>query len=516
MDKITFRFTFLLSFMMLVLSSLSCKSQAGGTKRAAALPPPATSVAIPDAAVTFSINDHFNGFNTQMMRGPSWHDAGFIEKVKQLHPKTIRYPGGTVASYWDWKTGWLMEGKELKMDWERIKKNPNTLDDLKFACDATGALPILVLNMMNSDLAYQMEMLRYARKIGLPVKYIELDNELYLSEPFYVKKFPGGRDYAIAANEWISAIKKEFPDARIGVVGYSARENVKSTKKYPERRANWNREVLSTIKNADAMTFHVYGGSGLNFLSRSEVDEDSEVAGKQEIYQQAFEAKGSIDFILGLPFTRWGTSKAYDYQILPANMSAWVTEYNLFEKEGVLAGTWAHGLYALIQTLSFMEDSKTELICYHNLTTSAQFAAIFSSNEGFAKASRKPATQSFGFTAAGMCLSLSGEAMMEGGKATKLKFEDNAQIKSLRGKTYPGLNGWQIKKGNETKIIVVNLSSSSIKVDFSKAISSNATYKQLTSDVRKQIANESDVTKNTGNGSMINLPGYSVTLIEQN
>jgi hypothetical protein len=487
-----------------------------GKKRAPALPPPASSVATPDGAVTFNINDHFNGFNTQMMRGPSWQDAGFISKVKQLHPKTIRYPGGTVASYWDWKTGWLMEGIELKMDWERIRKNHNTLDDLKFACESTGAQPILVLNMMHSDLAYQMEMLHYARKIGLHVKYIELDNELYLGEPFYAKKFPTGRDYALEANEWIAAIKKEFPDAKIGVVGYSARENVKTTKKYPERRANWNREVLAAIKDADAMTFHVYGGSGLNFLSRSEVDEESETAGKQETYQQAFEAKGSIDFILGLPFTRWATSKAYDYQILPANMNVWVTEYNLFEKEGVLAGTWAHGLYALIQTMAFMEDSKTELICYHNLTTSAQFAAIFNSEEGFSKASRKPVTQPFGFTASGMCLSLSGEAMMEGGKATKLKFEDNGQIKSLRGKTYPALNGWQIKKGKETKIIVVNLSSSSIKVDFSKSISQNATYTQLTSDVRKQIANESDVTKHSGSGTNISLPGYSVTLIENN
>jgi hypothetical protein len=168
-----------------MLSSISCRSQVAGKKRPPALPPPTSSVATPDAAVTFSINDHFNGFNTQMMRGPSWRDTGFIEKVKQLHPKTIRYPGGTVASYWDWKTGWLMEGIELKMDWERIRKNPNTLDDLKFACDATGAQPILVLNMMNSDIAYQMEMLRYARKIGLPVKFIELDNELYLGEPFY-------------------------------------------------------------------------------------------------------------------------------------------------------------------------------------------------------------------------------------------------------------------------------------------------------------------------------------------
>ena len=51
------------------------------------------------------IGSDFWGFNAQMMRGPRWKAPGFIEQVKLLHPQIIRYPGGTVASYWDWKTG---------------------------------------------------------------------------------------------------------------------------------------------------------------------------------------------------------------------------------------------------------------------------------------------------------------------------------------------------------------------------------------------------------------------------
>ena len=69
----------------------------------------------------FTISPDFNGYNAQMMRGPAWQAPGFIDKVMDLHPGVIRFPGGTVASYWDWRTGLLMENIKLREGWKNIE-----------------------------------------------------------------------------------------------------------------------------------------------------------------------------------------------------------------------------------------------------------------------------------------------------------------------------------------------------------------------------------------------------------
>ncbi|MFZ9943023.1 MAG: hypothetical protein ACO3O0_05390, partial [Bacteroidia bacterium] len=89
----------------------------------------------------------FFGFNAQQIRGPIPSDQDFLKSVNQLHPAVLRYPGGTVASYWDWKAGWFKDEIPLKKDWREIRKNPIRLEDLKAACDATGSKALLVLNM---------------------------------------------------------------------------------------------------------------------------------------------------------------------------------------------------------------------------------------------------------------------------------------------------------------------------------------------------------------------------------
>ena len=505
-----------LTFLAFVLGFTSCSGQKGKQGNQVASMSGVVSVK-EMASKTYTITNDFNGFNAQMMRGPSWETPGFAERVAELHPGLIRYPGGTVASYWDWKTGWLMEGIDLRPEWKNIPKSPITLDDIKFACDKVGAQPLYVLNMMTSTVAYQLEMLNYAKKIGLPVKYIELDNEIYLGQGFYVKKFPSGKEYAIEANKWISAIKKEFPAARIAVVGSSVKEGAaKKEKKFSERTNDWNRDVISEIKNADAITFHVYGGSGLNFLANqaNANDEEDGADDKSAGLQVAFEKQGSIPFVLGSPFMRWNNANSYDYRILPQGMKAWITEYNLFEREGVLAGTWAHGLYVLSQTLLFMENSATELICYHNLTTSAQFAAIFNNDQGFAKAYKKKASVPFEFTAAGHCLELSGKAMADGGQAVKLNFSNNEQLKANRGQQYPSLYGWVVKGKSGKKIIVSNLADRAVTADFSEIVKGKVSYTQLDADPHKQIGSDSDLNRTTGTGAGIKLLPYSVTLIE--
>ncbi len=167
-----------------------------------------------------------------------------------------------------------------------------------------------------------------------------------------------------------------------------------------------------------------------------------------------------------------------------------------------------------MQTMLFMENPNTEIICYHNLTTSAQFSAIFNNDQGFAKAVKKKANKPFDFTAAGHCLSLFGKALSDGGVAIKLNFSNNAEMPGARGQLYPALNGWLIKSEKGMKIIVANLSPEYVQVDFSKIMKLNAKWSQVSSEPHTQVASEMDVRKKKGNNNNPNLAPYSVTIIE--
>lgn len=513
-NRSLFKFSHFFLVSILILTA-GCK---GPGRPAAAQVQGKASIASEDNSKTYALSDYYNGYNAQMLRGPAWKAPGFVGRVKELYPGLIRYPGGTVSSYWDWKTGWLKKDIPLRKEWKSVtQENPITIEDLKFACDQTGASPLYVLNMMTSTLEYQLEMLDHAKNIGLPVQFIELDNEFYLGEEFYVKKYPTGKEYGETCNTWIAAIRKKYPQAKIGVIGNSIREGAaKKEKPNAQRGQNWNRDVLAVIKDADAMTFHVYGGGGMNYMGNftaSDDDGDGQGAVAMKM-QEAFDKKESVTYALSIPFIRWNNSNTYDYKLLPEVMKSWITEYNLFEREGVVAGTWAHGLYSLMQTLLFMNNNKTELVCYHNLTTTAQFAAIFNSADGFYKAVKQKPTEKFGFTAAGYCLSLSGKAMADGGKATSLKFSNPEMITAARGQQYPAVNGWKIMNAKGTKIIVANLSSKEMTTDFSNVIKINPSFTQMHAEPHLQVAFEKDVNKKTGTGTVIKLPAYSVTLIE--
>ncbi|MFN5323651.1 MAG: hypothetical protein ACK5C5_01920 [Bacteroidota bacterium] len=454
------------------------------------------------------------GFNAQQIRGPALGDADFVKSIQGLHPNLLRYPGGTVASYWDWKAGWFKDEIPLKKDWREIRKAPIRLEDLKFACDSTKAVPLFVLNMCTSDLPYQMDFLKQARKKGLPVSYVELDNEVYLSETIYTDRFASGEAYAKECNLWIDAIRKEFPNVRIAVVGYSSKESdIRKEKQGLSRALNWNREVLANIVGADAMTFHLYGGNGLSFLKNPgdiSGDEDKEPLE----YQAIFDRGNGADVILGLPFSRWKNAQAYDLKPLPNGMNAWITEYNMFERDGVVAGTWLHGLYALTQAVTMLQSSKVEISCFHNLSSSAQFGAIFNSTQGFIKSVNQKPTKMHGYSASGYALSTLGRLLDEAESIAMVSFENGTPIIGARGQEYPSVFGVSSKKGSEVRMLVINLSNQPQRINIASVMKSGASWTQYFASPQMQIGTPSDVQrKSLKNGNTAELPPYSTTLI---
>ncbi|CAN5482365.1 hypothetical protein BH11BAC2_BH11BAC2_13040 [soil metagenome] len=55
-----------------------------------------------------SIHDYLglNGANT-LTTNSSFYNNNVNTLLREFKPSYLRYPGGTLANYWDWKEGWL-------------------------------------------------------------------------------------------------------------------------------------------------------------------------------------------------------------------------------------------------------------------------------------------------------------------------------------------------------------------------------------------------------------------------
>ena len=106
----------------------------------------------------------------------------------------------------------------------------------------------------------QLQALHTAAADGLPVRMVELGNELYQSGYInagpngqdYAKRFPTAADYATQMNTWISAIHSAFPAAKVAAVATDAND----VSGISQRRRNWNADVLPLLKGEDAVTIH--------------------------------------------------------------------------------------------------------------------------------------------------------------------------------------------------------------------------------------------------------------------
>ena len=47
----------------------------------------------------------FLGYNVVNLRSGNFSDAPYLEATAALNPGILRYPGGNIADWWDWRTG---------------------------------------------------------------------------------------------------------------------------------------------------------------------------------------------------------------------------------------------------------------------------------------------------------------------------------------------------------------------------------------------------------------------------
>jgi hypothetical protein len=337
----------------------------------------------------------YAGFNAPFRRN-SWQARSqrLHEAVAGLAPGAIRVFGGTTANYWDWRTGKLLDEHGVPPRIRRVARemSPIHLSDWAQLVRDANAIPVFDLNMVTSTLSDQLAMLGAARQLGMPIRRVELGNELYYGAPRVVGAFPTAGSYGRTATRWIEAIKARYPRAQIAAVGLG----------YPPppgdaRQASWDRAVRRTLHGEDALTFHAYWAASRDrSLSRAGVAE-----------------------ALAAPLRLLRTLRSHGLERLPKGVDAWVTEWNVWHGAGY-RGTWTNGLADAAYLLGLLGEPSVDQEDLHPLVHSQPQAALFGNPSGFEFRGGGPPTVRYAPTAVGEALGELYPALWGGAKVRRL------------------------------------------------------------------------------------------------
>lgn len=289
------------------------------------------------------------------MSADCWLDPVAAQHTRELSPMTLRIFGGATANYWDWRAGrFVTRGITAAMEVHNNSQPPVQLPDWAAFTRTAGVTPVFNLNVMTSSLKEQLSMLSKAQRLGMPVRFVELGNEFYFGHSDYRDAFPSATDYARLANEWAAAIHDMFPQATVAAVAASSPAQV--DRDAGSRQREWNDELFRSLSaSVDAVTLHAYWRTG------RVVSDEASVA-------PAFAGARS----------RW-RSVASDIARIPPRFDVWVTEWNLHDLGGPVAGTWDQGLGVAAFGAELLRSPRVRLSEFHSLFGDSGFSALVAS-----------------------------------------------------------------------------------------------------------------------------------------
>lgn len=175
-----------------------------------------------------TVSDRLLGFNLVYANNPDalWADSRWTDAIKAVKPGFLRYPGGTVTTYYHWNS---LNGNPKLDSWDpaynrsqdRDASEYMDLDEYFSVIARTGAEPMLGINC-NSAFVYDrleegieeaLALMKRARDKGYAVKYWYLGNEPFASDGNGGTWSP--EDYAGMVNAFAPRMKAFDPSIKI-------------------------------------------------------------------------------------------------------------------------------------------------------------------------------------------------------------------------------------------------------------------------------------------------------------
>ena len=214
-----------------------------------------------DTIVSHKISDYLMGFNViyPHEKDVIWEDGEIASFLKNINTSLIRYPGGTVTSYYHWES---LSGNGWADSWDpdnKLVAMPGSefmnVDEFIRLIRKTGANPLVGINMssgwrwndIEKGIDEALALMAYCRKHNFEVKFWYLDNEPYQHDSNGGAKSP--LEYADLINRFVPRMKEFNPDIKI-IVNWNAG--------FKGKRKEYDVLLKEAGKNIDIIDVHWY------------------------------------------------------------------------------------------------------------------------------------------------------------------------------------------------------------------------------------------------------------------
>lgn len=291
-----------------------------------------------------------------------------LDLSKQLSPRVIRFPGGTLANYFHPKgIGYGLKEGEVKgqgVMYKELQKqseiSTNALDDYIEYSKTVKHKCLFVANIITGtpeDVIYAINKIKAA---GTEVIGVELGNELYFNE--YRALFPNVQTYINKAKIFAGPIRKAFPELKIGVIAAKLAGEAGGTVGTGAFADEWN-TGLGKESFYDAFIVHTY------------VKDDNCAELATSDLQKGFEC----EYELLSPVFYQLSSKLFDpFKKYYGNKKMWFTEWNVKTPKTV-RNTFIHAAF-VTEALMDMNDFNQK---NNNALENSAFHSYISSARGY-------------------------------------------------------------------------------------------------------------------------------------
>jgi hypothetical protein len=293
-------------------------------------------------------------------------DSGFVQLLRDMHPSSLRFPGGTVANYYHpglpvygYKKDEIMPSLGGLYNLQ-TKRSENILYNYIRLCKQTGAKAIFCANVLTGTTEELLFVIAELKKNNIPILGVELGNEFCLMG--YRKQFPDAATYIQKVKATALAIHSSYPDIRLAVVGGDGvAQNETDTRSKFMRK--WNQDV-SKENFYHAYTWHPYAACA---------------ACDKEIYFDNVYIKNLSELAPQKNNYLYNLSKNF-INIYGNNRKLWLTEWNISNTD-FLNNTFVQAAYVSENFLT-MIDLNTKSDNYIELTNLHAIEGLISTQKG--------------------------------------------------------------------------------------------------------------------------------------
>ncbi|MCP5433169.1 MAG: hypothetical protein H6923_07855 [Alphaproteobacteria bacterium] len=333
------------------------------------------------------------GFNMVVPYDIPHEDPAMVPAVASLKPHYLRVPGGTVANYFNWRSGALEvpDVKEGASNYRRMlvdermplshRLHPNgaRMEDLKAIADKVGADLIIVPNLETSTIEEQVAWFEDMTSKGIVPHTVEMGNEFYHALLLDAESLRVWPDYAASMKRmkaYYDAISRFLPKgAKVSVQASASRfHNTSRPSEYTRYQRGWDWDnALAPEPWFNAVTTHMYA----TFSAPAGRETLKGLPGTYETIYAAMLARTEDGFTRNIRFLE---------EKLPGR-EIWVTEWGggdhaaLFDGYDIkFDGAWlnmtARGM------LTLLRHPSVTITTYHALFFAGSLSSMFRRNAG--------------------------------------------------------------------------------------------------------------------------------------